>query len=224
MAVDSVSLTVNEGEMLGLIGRNGSGKSTLLKMIAGIYRPTSGSVWVDGTVAPLIELGAGFNPELTGRENVFLNGAILGFSKSEMLEKFDRIVDFAELWNFIDAPLKSYSSGMTMRLAFATGTDVDPDILLIDKILAVGDADLQRKCLTRLDEFRERGKTIILVSHDLDVVRKLCHRVAILERGRIAVDGGPGEAVEAYYEMISRKNHEASVSKTWRTSIVPISK
>jgi ABC-type polysaccharide/polyol phosphate transport system ATPase subunit len=202
IAIDSLSLTVRKGEALGVIGRNGSGKSTLLKIIGGVYRPTAGSVWVEGKLAPLIELGAGFNPELTGRENVFLNGAILGYSKREMQQKFEHIVDFAEMWSFIDSPLKSYSSGMVMRLGFAAGTHADPDILLIDEILAVGDADFQRKCIGRLHDFRKGGKTIVFVSHNIKLVREMCHRVIVLERGRIIADGNPDEAIAVYRQHV----------------------
>src|SRR5208282_427753 len=162
-AVKNVSFEVPKGQMLGLIGRNGSGKSTLLKIIAGVYRPTAGQVQVTGSLAPLIELGAGFHHELTGRENILLNGLLMGYSKRQMQEREERIIDFAEIGDFIDAPVKQYSSGMYMRLAFSVATEIDPDILLIDEILAVGDMPFQQKCFERIRSFRRAGKTIIFV-------------------------------------------------------------
>jgi ABC-type polysaccharide/polyol phosphate transport system ATPase subunit len=197
-AVSNVSFTVRSGEMVGIIGRNGSGKSTLLKIIAGVYRPTSGNVQVTGSIAPLIELGAGMHTELTGRENILLNGLLMGFSKRAMQEREQRIIDFAEIGDFIDVPVKQYSSGMYMRLAFSVATEVDPDILVVDEILAVGDLAFQNKCLDRLKGFRESGKTILLVTHNVDQVTKFCDRALLIDRGRLLLDGNPEEAVAMY--------------------------
>ena len=197
-AVNDVSFTVQSGEMLAIIGRNGSGKSSLLKVIAGIYRPTSGRVQVNGTVAPLLELGAGMHAELTGRENILLNGLLMGFSKNQMLEREERIIAFAEIGDFIDVPVKQYSSGMYVRLAFSVATEVDPDILVIDEILAVGDIGFQQKCFDRLKRFRESGKTILLVTHTMDQVVNLCDRAILLDRGQIRFQGDPLETVEIH--------------------------
>jgi len=197
-AVKSVSFEVPSGQMLGLIGRNGSGKSTLLKIVAGVYRPTAGDVQVRGSLAPLIELGAGFHHELTGRENILLNGLLMGYSKREMQEREQRIVEFAEIGDFIDAPVKQYSSGMYMRLAFSVATEIDPAILLIDEILAVGDAPFQQKCFERIQKFRKAGKTILFVSHSMDEISEHCDRAILIERGSILADGPPGDVIEVY--------------------------
>jgi len=197
-ALNDVSLEVRKGETLGIIGPNGAGKSTLLKLVAQVLRPTSGRVRVKGRVAPLLELGAGFDPELTGRENVFLNGTILGFRKTDVAQRFDRIVDFAGIRNFIDLPLRTYSTGMVARLGFAIATDVQPDVLIVDEILSVGDEDFQRKSRARLTELRRRGDAILLVSHGLDSVKALCHRVAWLDHGRLKAVGPPEDVVEQY--------------------------
>ena len=184
--------------MVGIVGRNGSGKSTLLKMVAGVYRPTSGSITVTGTIAPLIELGAGFHPELTGRENVLLNGLLLGFSRREMLAREQSIIDFADIGDFIDSPVKQYSSGMYMRLAFSVATEVNPDILVIDEILAVGDMAFQQKCFDRLQLFRSTGKTILLVTHSMAQISAYCDRAILLDKGRIVIEGSPGDVVDIY--------------------------
>src|SRR5271165_110262 len=197
-AVKNVSLEVPKGEMVGLIGRNGSGKSTLLKLIAGVYRPTTGKIQIAGSLAPLIELGAGFHHELTGRENILLNGLLMGHSKNEMLEREQRIIDFAEIGDFIDTPVKQYSSGMYMRLAFSVATEVDPDILLIDEILAVGDAGFQQKCFDRLRSFKQAGKTIIFVTHSMDQVAKYCDRTILIDHGSIMADGHPDDVIPIY--------------------------
>lgn len=197
-ALQDVDIEVRRGESVGIIGRNGAGKSTLLKVVARVLRPTRGRVRVCGSVAPLIELGAGFHPELTGRENVFLNGAMLGFSRAQMEEKFGRIVEFAELSAFIDAPLRTYSSGMVVRLGFAVATEVDPDILIIDEVLAVGDGAFQEKCLARMEAFRARGTTILFVSHALDMVQRICDRAIWIENGRIQHSGKAEHVVKAY--------------------------
>jgi ABC-type polysaccharide/polyol phosphate transport system ATPase subunit len=199
-ALKGVSFTVHDGEVLGIIGRNGSGKSTILKIMAGVYRPTAGVVNIRGKVAALIELGAGFHPDLTGRENIVLNGLLLGLSKREIQSREEQILEFAELGEFIDSPVKQYSSGMFMRLGFAVATEVDPDILLVDEILAVGDESFQRKCLDRIADFRRRGKTIIVVSHDLESVRKLCGRTLLIGEGLLLFDGPPDEGVMRYHE------------------------
>ena len=197
-AVSGVSFDVRKGEIVGLIGRNGSGKSTLLKMIAGVYRPTSGTVTVTGSLAPLIELGAGMHHELTGRENILLNGLLMGYSKDTMMEREQRIIEFADIGDFIDVPVKQYSSGMYIRLAFAVATEIDPDVLVVDEILAVGDFAFQQKCIDRLRNFRAAGKTIILVSHDLGQIEQQCDRAILLDRGKVLVDGSPTEAIHAY--------------------------
>ena len=200
-ALKGISFEVTDGEILGLVGPNGSGKSTILKIIAGVYRPTAGWCGSSGKVAGLIELGAGFHSDLTGRENILLNGLLLGLSKREMRSREEQILDFAELGDFIDSPVKQYSSGMFMRLGFAVATEIDPDILLIDEILAVGDASFQQKCMARIDEFRQRRKTIVLVSHDLASVRKLCQRVLLIQNGRIQADGTPAEVLDSYMRV-----------------------
>jgi ABC-type polysaccharide/polyol phosphate transport system ATPase subunit len=204
-AVDDVSLAVEKGTTLGLIGRNGSGKSTLLKLIAGISKPTSGTVTVEGKISALIELGAGFHPEISGRENVFINGIMLGLSKKEITAKFDEIVRFADLEQFIDAPVKTYSSGMFMRLGFSIAINVNPDVLLVDEVLAVGDAAFIPKCLDRIDDFRRRKKTILFVSHDLAMVAKICDQVAWMKDGRLRLLGQPQEVVDAYLSDVAEK-------------------
>jgi len=197
-ALRHVNLQVRRGEGLALIGRNGAGKSTLLKVIARAQEPTTGRIWVRGSVSPLIELGAGFHPELTGRENVFMNGAMLGFSRKQMQEKFDSIVDFSELQTFIDSPLRTYSSGMQARLGFAVAAAVDPDILIIDEVLAVGDEAFQQKCLRRLQEFREHGTTVLYVTHAVDSIHAFCDRAALVDEGRIIYVGDTQKAVDSY--------------------------
>jgi ABC-type polysaccharide/polyol phosphate transport system ATPase subunit len=197
-AIRDVSLNVAKGHTVGLIGRNGSGKSTLLKIGAGVYRPTLGTVRVEGKLAPLIELGAGFHHELTGRENILLNGLLMGYSKREMLQRERAIIEFAEIGEFIDAPVKQYSSGMYMRLAFAVATEIDPDILVIDEILAVGDTSFQQKCFERIENFQAAGKTILLVSHDMSQIKQHCDRAILLERGIVMAEGSPDEVIEVY--------------------------
>jgi ABC-type polysaccharide/polyol phosphate transport system ATPase subunit len=184
-ALDDVSFQVRKGEVLGIIGHNGAGKSTLLKVISGILKPTRGSVEVKGNVVPMLELGSGFDFDLTGRENIFLNGAILGYSEEFLKEQFDEIVDFSELRDFIEAPLRNYSSGMVMRLAFSIATVVKPDILIVDEILAVGDADFQKKSQERMMELMSGGTTVLFVSHNIDQIKQLCCQAIWLEHGRI---------------------------------------
>ena len=197
-AVQDVSFTVPAGRTLGVIGRNGSGKSTMLKLVAGITKPTSGEVRVNGRISALIELGAGFHPEISGRENVFINGIMLGLSKREIARRFDEIVEFAELTEFIDAPVKTYSSGMYMRLGFAVAIHVDPDVLLVDEVLAVGDEGFTHKCLDKFGEFRRRGKTILLVTHSLGLVERFCDEALWLDGGRIKGMGDPKRVIGAY--------------------------
>jgi len=199
-ALQGITFDVGDGEALGIIGRNGAGKSTLLKVIARVLRPTRGRVRVRGRVAPLLEFGAGFHPELTGRENVFLNGALLGFTRRQMAQKFESVVDFAELWDFIDAPLRTYSSGMVARLGFAVATDVEPDVLIVDEVLAVGDEAFQRKCEARMSGFRDRGVTILLVSHNVQTVRTICSRAVWLEEGSVKAEGPAQAIVEEYHQ------------------------
>lgn len=194
-AIDHVSFDLCKGETVGLIGFNGSGKSTMLKMLSGVMRPSSGSVSVRGRVAGLIEVGAGFHPDLTGRENVFLNGAILGMSERQIEDAFDSIVAFSQIENFIDTEVKFYSSGMFLRLAFSVAVHTDPDIFLIDEILAVGDEPFQKKCLAKIDELRGQGKSLVIVSHDLDMMERFCDRGILLEKGKKIVDGDIADAI-----------------------------
>jgi len=202
-AVKNASFEVPRGQTLGIVGRNGSGKSTLLKIIAGVYKPTSGEVEVKGSLAPLIELGAGFHHELTGRENILLNGLLMGYSKREMLERQQRVIDFAEIGDFIDSPVKQYSSGMYMRLAFAVATEVDPQILVVDEILGVGDMSFQEKCFERIRNFRKAGKTILLVTHNLDDVEEHCDRALLIDQGVILADGAPQEIIATYTTLMT---------------------
>lgn len=204
-ALDDVTVRVEKGRTFGVIGENGSGKSTLLKIIAGIAKPTRGWVRTEGKVSALIELGAGFHPEISGRENIYINGIMLGLTKKEISAKFDEIVAFAELEDFIDAPVKTYSSGMYMRLGFAIAINVNPDILLIDEVLAVGDAAFVPKCLDRIDDFRRRQKTILFVSHDLATVARICDTVAWLKAGRVQAVGDPQRVVDAYLQDVAEK-------------------
>jgi ABC-2 type transport system ATP-binding protein len=200
-ALQDIDFEVKRGEFFGIVGRNGSGKSTLLKIIGGIYQPSKGSVTVNGTLTPFIELGIGFNPELTGRENVFLNGAILGLTRKEMISKYDEIVAFAELEKFMDQKLKNYSSGMQVRLAFSIAIQAHNDILLIDEVLAVGDANFQRKCFDIFQEIKDSGKTVIFVTHDMGSVQRFCDRGLVLENGKVKLMGSPLEAADAYQEI-----------------------
>lgn len=204
-AVDDVSFAVEKGETFGLIGENGSGKSTILKMVAGIAKPSAGRLTVKGKVSALIELGAGFHPEISGRENVYINGIMLGLTKKEIAKKFDEIVRFAELEDFIEAPVKTYSSGMYMRLGFSIAINVNPEVLLVDEVLAVGDAAFVPKCLDRIDDFRRRKKTILFVSHDLSTVSKICNRVAWIKNGKIRMLGEPKRVVDAYMQDVTEE-------------------
>jgi len=210
-AVRDVSFDVGRGEAFGLIGHNGAGKSTILKMLSQITTPTEGEIRLAGRVAALIEVGSGFHPELTGRENVYLSGSILGMRRREIQAKFDRIVEFSGVGQFIDTPVKWYSSGMYVRLGFAVAAHLDPDILLVDEVLAVGDAAFQVQCLERLNELRRAGMTMLFISHDLLSIEKLCDRVAIVEKGRLVAHGSPHEIVAAYQQMTAT-SHVAAMA------------
>jgi ABC-2 type transport system ATP-binding protein len=203
-ALKGVSFDVAEGETMGLLGHNGSGKSTLLKCVAGTLRPTSGRIRSRGRVAALLELGAGFHPDLTGRENVYLNGSILGINKATVDQIFDEIVAFAEIEQFIDNQVKYYSSGMYARLAFAVAVNVEPDILLVDEVLSVGDEAFQRKCLDRVKRFQKEGRTILVVTHAADLVRQVCDRAVVLDHGELVTVGAPGDAVRVFRETLLR--------------------
>ena len=197
-ALDHVSFQVKKGETLGLIGRNGAGKSTMLKIISGILKPTEGSLRCQGNIVPMLELGSGFDTDLTGRENIYLNGAILGYSEEFLQSKYDEIVEFSELGQFIEAPIRNYSSGMLARLAFSIATVVQPEILIVDEILAVGDAAFQEKSKKRMMELMGGGTTVLFVSHSLDQIREMCNRVIWLEQGRIRMEGRAEDVCNAY--------------------------
>lgn len=197
-ALDGVSFEVKKGEFFGVVGRNGSGKSTLLKILAGVYSPDSGGVAINGSLTPFIELGVGFNPELSGRENVYLNGALLGFSRKEMEAMYDDIVDFAELHDFMEERLKNYSSGMQVRLAFSIAIRAKTDILVLDEVLAVGDAAFQQKCNNYFEDIRSSSKTVILVSHNMDAIKRFCTRAAYIKNGCVVKEGSPFEVADAY--------------------------
>ena len=215
-ALDDVSLRVYRGETVGLVGENGAGKSTLLSIIAGTMRPTAGSVATRGSVSSLLELGAGFHPDLTGRENVMLYGAIMGLPRATMEKRFDEIVWFSGLEKFIDQPVRFYSSGMYVRLGFSVAVQVDPDILLVDEVLAVGDADFQRKCLEKMDEFRRAGKSMLLISHDIATIRRVSDRIAYLSHGRLEGLGDPATIAKAYLDDSIRAN-AAARRREWGT-------
>ena len=215
-AVDSVSLAVPGGACVGLIGRNGSGKSTLLKLVTGITRPTSGTVDVRGRVAALIELGAGFHPEISGRENIFVNGVMLGRGRREIAKQFDEIVEFAELEDFIDAPVKTYSTGMYMRLGFSVAVHVDPDVLVVDEVLAVGDEAFGQKCRDKFSEFKRRGRTILLATHGLSMVERFCDEAIWIDAGRVRAEGDPRRVVHAYTTDVARREEEDIAMKDRR--------
>jgi ABC-2 type transport system ATP-binding protein/lipopolysaccharide transport system ATP-binding protein len=215
-ALEDVSFEVQKGETVGIIGENGSGKSTLLGITAGILKPTSGEIKVQGSVATLLELGAGFHGDLSGRENIYLNGSILGFSKKEMDERYKAIVEFSELEKFINMPVKHFSSGMYVRLGFAIAVEVDPDILLIDEVLAVGDEHFQKKCLRRIEDFQKRGKTILFVSHALELVEEVCSRVILLEQGHIRMEDKPRDVLRLYRKMVQERD-ERLRPREWGT-------
>jgi ABC-type polysaccharide/polyol phosphate transport system ATPase subunit len=211
-ALTDVSFSVPQGSTFGVVGRNGSGKSTALKLVAGITKPTSGRVTVRGRISALIELGAGFHPEISGRENIYINGTMLGLTKREIQRRFDEIVEFAELQEFIDAPVKTYSSGMYMRLGFAVAIHVDPDVLLVDEVLAVGDEGFTHKCLDKFGEFKRRGKTILLVTHSLGLVERFCDEAVWLDAGQKRAQGDPKRVTGAYVTDVERQEEQFLVS------------
>lgn len=199
--LDGISFDVYDGDFVGIIGRNGSGKSTLLKLMASIYEPTAGNIYVNGGLTPFIELGVGFNAELSGRDNVYLNGALLGFSRKQMDGMYDEIVEFAGLEPFMEQKLKNYSSGMQVRLAFSIAVKADNDILLFDEVLAVGDANFQEKCIKQFEKLKSQGRTIVLVTHSMDMVAKFCNRAILIDSGKVTFIGGPQQAIEKYNEL-----------------------
>lgn len=207
-ALSNINFEVKQGEFFGIIGRNGSGKSTLLKLLAGIYVPTEGKVRVNGHLTPFIELGVGFNPELTGRENVFLNGALLGFDRKQMRAMYDKIVEFAEIKKFMDQKLKNYSSGMQVRLAFSIAIQAKSDILLVDEVLAVGDLAFQEKCYKVFDEIKKSGRTVVFISHDGSAIERFCDRVAIVDRGKLINIGKPRDMVLEYGAIVAGEQYE----------------
>jgi ABC-2 type transport system ATP-binding protein len=211
--LNNISFEVQEGDFFGIVGRNGSGKSTLLKLLAGIYNPDSGSIATVGSVVPFIELGVGFNPELTGRENIFLNGALLGFSKLEMTDMYEEIVSFAELEGFMDQKLKNYSSGMQVRLAFSIAIKAKGDILILDEVLAVGDEAFQRKCYQYFTQLRKEKKTVILVTHSMDSVQQFCNKAIMIEKGEIIASGNPAKVAQKYRELFMPKSTKDGVSE-----------
>jgi len=220
-ALRDIDFAVAPGETLGMIGANGAGKSTLLALLAGTKRPTTGRITTHGTISSLLELGAGFHPDLTGRENVFLAGAVMGLSRKTMQARFDAIVAFAGIEEFIDQPVKHYSSGMYVRLGFAVAVEVDPDILLIDEVLAVGDLVFQRKCLDKMDEFRRRGKTMLIISHDLNTIQSISDRILLLDAGRVTGIGDPPDMIARYQEH-SRMERIRAARREWGTGEVKI--
>ena len=200
-ALDDISFNVKKGEVVGLIGSNGAGKSTLLKIVSGVMKPTKGSVKVNGAISPMIELGAGFDMELTARENIYLNGAILGYSKNFIDSKFNDIVEFSELRDFLDVPVKNFSSGMTAKLAFSIATVVDPEVLIVDEILSVGDEHFQNKCIEKMLELKNEGKTMVFVTHSMESVKKLCNRAIWLYNGEVQMDGQAMDVINKYVEV-----------------------
>ncbi|HEU5253636.1 MAG TPA: ABC transporter ATP-binding protein [Solirubrobacterales bacterium] len=215
-ALRDLSLTIRQGEVVGLVGHNGAGKSTLLKILSRITEPTAGHVDVTGRVGSLLEVGTGFHPELTGRENIFLNGAILGMRKAEIRARFDEIVEFAEIERFLDTPVKRYSSGMSVRLAFAVAAHLEPEILLVDEVLAVGDAAFQRKSLGKMTEVASQGRTVVFVSHNLAIIQALCERGVLLERGRAVADGPVKETIDQYLTALERSASDDLLERTDR--------
>ncbi|MHB9038350.1 MAG: ABC transporter ATP-binding protein [Armatimonadota bacterium] len=207
LAIKDLNLTIGHGETVAIIGRNGSGKSTLLRIIGRVYKATGGKVEVDGRMSTMLDLGAGFHPDLTGRENIFFNGAIMGLSTAQVRERIDAIIDFSELNDFIDTPVKTYSAGMLMRLGFAVAVETDPDILLIDEVLAVGDAAFQEKCYDRIDSFKAAGRTIVFVTHDLEAARAVASRTIWFDRGEIRADGETCEVIGKYLATVPMHHH-----------------
>jgi lipopolysaccharide transport system ATP-binding protein len=222
-ALRGVSLNINRGEVVGIIGRNGAGKSTMLKLFSRITMPTEGRIRINGSVASLLEVGTGFHQELTGRENIFLNGAVLGMKRAEIKKKFDEIVEFSEVGEFLDTPVKRYSSGMYVRLAFAVAAHLDPEILIVDEVLAVGDAGFQRKCLGKMSSFAQSGRTVLFVSHNMEAVRNLCQRVVWLKDGRVERDGPAEEVVEQYFNTLSNSSKFSSENEHFGFAIRGVS-
>src|SRR5688572_15456786 len=212
-AVDDVSFEVEQGEFFGIVGRNGSGKSTLLKLIAGIYQANGGEIWVNGRMSTFIELGVGFNPDLAARDNVILNGIMLGLTPAEARERYERVIDFAELREFDQLKLKNYSSGMHVRLAFSVMIQVDADVLLIDEVLAVGDASFQQKCFDEFNRLRDESKTIVLVTHDMGAVRRFCHRAMLMEHGATVLTGDPERVGSRYLELNFHHDQQEAAAK-----------
>ncbi len=219
-AVNEVSAEIEAGTTVGIAGRNGSGKSTLLKCIAGIIQPTSGQVVVRGKLAAMLELGAGFQPELSGRDNIYLNASLLGLSRRDIDKRFDEIVAFAELEQFIDNQVKYYSSGMYVRLGFAVAVNTDPDVLLVDEVLAVGDERFQAKCINRVEEFQREGRTIVVVSHSLDILRGVCSEILVMEHGRLVTRAAPGQAIRAFRDLMIDTGHEVPEPVPEETGVV----
>ncbi len=215
-ALKDVSFEIQRGDCIGIIGRNGAGKSTLLKILSRITEPTTGQITINGRVASLLEVGTGFHPELTGRENVYLNGAILGMSKIEIKNKFDEIVEFAEIEKFLDTPVKRYSSGMYVRLAFAVAAHLEPEILIVDEVLAVGDAAFQRKCLGKMDDVAKQGRTVVFVSHNMGVMQTLCKRGILLQQGTVIADGTASATVTTYLEILEKAASQNLLERTER--------
>ena len=216
-ALDNLNFEINQGDRLGIIGRNGAGKSTLLKVLSRITEPTTGKIKILGRIASLLEVGTGFHPELTGKENIFLNGAILGMGKQEIKRKFDEIVDFAEIEPFLDTPVKRYSSGMYVRLAFAIAAHLEPEILIVDEVLAVGDSAFQKKCLSKMETAGKEGRTILFVSHNMSIVQSLCSRGILLEQGKIVADTSIENAIASYLRSIAKYGEENLLERQDRT-------
>jgi lipopolysaccharide transport system ATP-binding protein len=212
-ALKDVNFEIKQGDRVGIIGRNGAGKSTLLKILSRITEPTTGRITLNGRIASLLEVGTGFHPELTGRENIFLNGAILGMGKAEIVRKFDEIVAFAEVEKFLDTPVKRYSSGMYVRLAFAVAAHLEPEILIVDEVLAVGDAQFQKKCLGKMEDVGKEGRTVILVSHQMSAIQALCDRCVVLQSGKVLLNGNTDEAIDLYLTFGSKISRELPISE-----------
>lgn len=210
-AIRDFSLEVREGDILGVIGRNGSGKSTLMKLVAGVIQPTTGSVAVKGNLVPLLELGSGFHREFTGYENIYFYTAVLGYPKKKVLEKTKEIIEFADIGDFIHQPLKNYSSGMKARLAFSVSVNIDPDILILDEVLSVGDSVFKEKSYDKIKEFFDNGKTILYVSHSMESIKKLCNRAILIDRGKLIMDGDPEQVIEKYLELYPGKNKKLTL-------------
>jgi lipopolysaccharide transport system ATP-binding protein len=218
-ALKDISIQIKRGEVVGIIGRNGAGKSTLLKLLSRITVPTEGRIRIDGRIASLLEVGTGFHPELTGRENIFLNGAILGMTRAEIIRKFDEIVEFSEIEEFLDTPVKRYSSGMYVRLAFSVAAHLDPEILIVDEVLAVGDTSFQKKCLGKIRSFAESGRTVLYVSHNLDSIRTLCKRVIWIKGGRLHLDGPVEDVFEIYLNSIATESTVSCANQEYGLTI-----